>query len=96
LIGKGDGLAFNGDSPLPFNVHGVKDLIFEGPGIRHAGMLNKPVGQGRFSVINMGNDAEVSYMFHLFSTEKALPKGRKALTMLTVKRKLRQLFDEVG
>ena len=62
-VGKGDGLAFDGDSPLTFNVHIIQDLVFEIPRIHHASILDEAVGKGRFSVINMCDDAEFLMFF---------------------------------
>lgn len=45
-IGQAHGLAFNGNAPLPFNIHGIQNLISEIP-IRHQiRVLNQAVGQG--------------------------------------------------
>ena len=63
-IGQGDGLALDGDAPLPFDVHGVEDLVAELAVLHHAGPLDQPVGQGRFAVVDMGDDAEVANVGH--------------------------------
>jgi hypothetical protein len=31
LVGQANGLALDGDAALPFDIHGVQDLIFEIP-----------------------------------------------------------------
>jgi hypothetical protein len=64
-IGKGHGLAFDGDTPLPLNIHIVQDLVAELPLILKTGHLDQPVGKGGFSVINMGYYTEVSYLWHI-------------------------------
>ncbi len=46
LVREGDGLALDGNAPLPFDIHVVQDLVLEGADIGHAGILNQPVGEG--------------------------------------------------
>ena len=55
-----DGVALDGNSPFPFQLHIVQDLILHiplGEGMRH---LQQAVGQSGLAVINVGNDAEVA------------------------------------
>jgi len=64
-IGEGHGLALDRDAPFPFQVHGVQDLIPEFPFADQAGILNKTIGQGGFTVIDVSDDAEISYLSHI-------------------------------
>ena len=63
-VRKADRLAFDGDAPLPLDIHAVQELVVELAVGNHAAELDKAVGQGGFSVINMGNDTEISNVFH--------------------------------
>lgn len=64
LIGQADGLAFDRDAPFSFDLHGVQDLILKIAVQHDMRRLDQAVGQGGFPVINMGDDAEISDMFH--------------------------------
>jgi hypothetical protein len=59
-IGNRNGLAFYGDAPFPFNVHGIQNLILEIPVLHEVALLNEPVCQGGLSMVNMGYDAKVT------------------------------------
>ncbi len=65
-IRKGHDLAFDGDSSLPFDVHCVQDLVAEISFFHQARPLNQAVGKGGFSVVYVGDDAEVPYFGHIF------------------------------
>ncbi len=58
-------MTLDGYPPLTFNVHGVKDLIPELTIINKMGKLDQAVGKGRLSVINMSDDAEITYFLHV-------------------------------
>jgi hypothetical protein len=64
VIGKGNGLTLNGDPSFALDVHIIQDLILEVSLIDHARILNEAVGKGRFSVINVCNDAKITYVLH--------------------------------
>src|SRR4030043_1901112 len=64
MIGKGNGLTLDGDPPLALDVHIIQDLILEVSLINQPRILNETVCKGRFSVINVCDDAKVSYVFH--------------------------------
>ena len=57
-IGKGNGVALDGDAPFPFDVHGIQYLVAEPPLIHQTGVLNQTVGQGGLTVIDMGDNTE--------------------------------------
>jgi len=50
--------------PLALYVHSVQDLISELPFFHKARFLNQAISECGFSVINMGYDAEVTYIGH--------------------------------
>ena len=65
-VGQGDGVALDGDAPLPFDVHGVQELVPELALPHHAGPLDEAVRQGGLAVVDMGDDAEIAYVGHIF------------------------------
>ena len=70
-VGEGDGLALDRDPPFPLDIHVVEDLILEIAVVDDAGILDQPVGQGGLAVVDMGDDAEVSYIIHNLLTLRA-------------------------
>ena len=58
-IRKANGLAFDGNAALPFDVHRVENLIFEIPLGYDMGGLDQTIGQGGFAMVNVGDDAEI-------------------------------------
>ena len=63
-IGQGNGIAFDGDAAFPLYVHTVQHLILKISIIADAGKLNQPVGKRGLAVVNMSDNAEVSYIIH--------------------------------
>ena len=63
-VREADGVALDGDAPLPFDVHGVQDLVPELAFSHHAGPLDEAVRQGGLAVVDMGDDAEVADVGH--------------------------------
>ena len=63
-----DGLGLDGNAPLPLQVHFVKELVLLVPIGNRSGILKEAVGQGRFAVVDVGNDGEIadSADFHEF------------------------------
>ena len=64
LVAHLNGVALDGDASFPFEVHVVQRLIFHVPFGDGFGELQEPVGQGALAVVNMGDDAEISDVFH--------------------------------
>src|ERR1043166_3601730 len=64
-------MGFNGDAALFLEVHRIEQLILHLASCDGAGAMQKPVGKRRFPMVNMGNDAEISYVrcVHLQSVE---------------------------
>ena len=56
----GLGAVVDGDTPLFFDVHRIEHLLLHIPGFQAAAMLDQAVGQRRFAVVDVGNDAEVA------------------------------------
>ena len=67
-IGRGidhlNGVAFDGDPTLSFEVHIVEGLVLHLPFGDGSRGLEQPVGQGTFPMVNMCNNAEISDVFH--------------------------------
>ena len=91
-IGEGNGLALDGDAALPFNIHIVQNLVLKVSFIADSGELNQPVGQGRFPVINVSDNAEVSNIFHNSVLKKALHSGSEGFYIGYLLSKLNQFF----
>jgi len=53
-------VGFNSDTALSLDVHRIQQLLFHIPVFYGAGGLDQPVGQGGFSVVDMGDDREIS------------------------------------
>ncbi|VTR65980.1 hypothetical protein DESC_40011 [Desulfosarcina cetonica] len=64
LVWQTNGLALDRDAALPFDIHAVQNLILEIAVANNFTRLDQPVRQGRLAVIDMGDNAEVSYVFH--------------------------------
>jgi hypothetical protein len=58
-------VALDGDATFALKVHVVKHLIDKFLVVKRMGDFQKPVGQGRFAVVDMGYDAKITYVFHL-------------------------------
>ena len=60
LIVQGHALGLDGDTPLPLELHGVQHLLSHLPLTQTAADLNEAIGNGRFSMIDMGDDRKVT------------------------------------
>ena len=58
-------MRFDGDTPLPLQVHRIEQLIVHIARRDRAGPMQQPIGQGGLAVIDMGDDTEVSYMRYI-------------------------------
>ena len=56
------GMAFDGDTPLFFKVHVIQHLSFSH--LYGIGKFQQPIRQGRFAVVDVGNNAKVAYILH--------------------------------
>ncbi len=59
-----DARGFDGDAALALEIHRIEDLRLHLAGLESAALLNEAIGQGRFTVINMGNDREIADILH--------------------------------
>ena len=55
-------LRLDGDSTLPLKIHGVENLLSHLAIGQPTAMLNETVSKRGFTVIDMGNDREISYV----------------------------------
>jgi hypothetical protein len=62
-VGDSYRLAFYGDAPFPLNVHVVENLILKITVVNELRLLDKPVRQRRFAVVNMRDYAKITYEF---------------------------------
>ena len=60
LIYRPDCLGFNSDSPFPLQIHIIQDLVLHLPAGKQTGLLDNPVRQGGFAVVNMGDNTKVT------------------------------------
>ena len=72
MIIQGDGVSLNGNAALPLQIHIVKQLILHIPQRHRLGLLQNPVSQGAFAVVDMGHDAEIADVV-LCNTQKESP-----------------------
>jgi len=57
-------VALDGNSTFLFEIHAVENLGFHGPAINRFGIFKQPVGQCTFSVIDVRNNTEITYVLH--------------------------------
>jgi hypothetical protein len=57
-----DGVALDCDSPLPFQVHVIQNLGLQFPIGKGMGSLQQTVGQCALTMVDMGNDTEITDM----------------------------------
>ena len=60
LVDGAHRLGFDGDPPLPFQVHVIQHLLLHLPAGKQSRLLDDPVRQGGFPVVDMGNDTKIS------------------------------------
>ena len=60
MVGQPDGPGLDGDAPLPLQVHVVQQLVFHLPQGDGLGLLQDAVGQGGFSVVDVGHNAKIA------------------------------------
>ena len=51
---------FDGDAPLPLQLHGVQQLFGPGPLIDGVTLFQQPVGQGGLAVVNVGDNGKIA------------------------------------
>ena len=65
LIVHRDGTGFDRDAPLSFEIHIVEKLLLHLARLDRMGQLEQPVGERRFAVIDVGDDAKVADVFSI-------------------------------
>ena len=71
-------LRLDGNPALPFEVHGVEDLVAELPIFDRPAALDEAVGERRLAVVDVGDDAEVA---EAVLRDAALASGIHAASM---------------
>ena len=57
-------MALDGDAPLAFEVHIVERLVLHLPFADGSSGLQKTICKGAFAMVNVGNDAKITEVFH--------------------------------
>ncbi len=60
VVFHADGVQLDGDATFPLEVHGVQQLVAHEAPFHRMGRLDETVGQGGFTVVDMGHDTEVA------------------------------------
>ena len=92
LVLQSGGLRFNGDAALTLYVHGVEHLRFHLTISQAATQMNDAIGQGGFTVINVGNNGKITNVFHLIFKllYKQLRRQKRLFTIAVI---LQQMPD---
>lgn len=72
-------LGFNRDPSFPLDIHRIKHLIRHLPISQPTTHLYKPIGQRRFTMVDMGDDRKISNKFWLNQTIFQQTKQRASL-----------------
>ena len=59
-IVEADGLGFDGNAAFALNVHGIEHLFLHFAAGKATAVFDQTVGQGRFSVVDVGDDGKVA------------------------------------
>ncbi len=60
-----DGVTLNGNAFFTLKIHAVQHLVHHLTVGKRRSLFEHAVGQGRFTVVNMSDDAKISKMFHV-------------------------------
>lgn len=60
-------LALDRDAPFALDIHIVEHLILEGSRVADPGPHDQAIGQRGLSVVDVGDDAEITDVLHIFS-----------------------------
>ena len=60
IVHQGNTLGLDGNTPLPLNVHRIKNLRFHFTVCQAAAQMDKPICKRRLAMINVGNDGEIT------------------------------------
>ena len=64
LVGQADRLALDGDASLTLDIHRVEDLVLEVACADDPTALDEPVGQRRFTMVDVGDNREIADLRH--------------------------------
>ena len=60
VVVHADGMALDGDATLALDIHRIEGLFLQLLALEGPGLLQQPIGQGAFPMVNVGYDAEVA------------------------------------
>jgi len=60
-------VALDGDALFALEVHVVEHLRLHFALVQRVGFLQQPVGKRRLAMVDMGYDAEIADVFHIYS-----------------------------
>ncbi len=60
LVFEADGLGLDRDAPFALDIHRIEHLLLHLARRQSAAILDQPVGQGRFPVVDMGDDGKIA------------------------------------
>ncbi len=63
VIHQCDALGLDGNPPFAFDIHGIENLIFHFSFRQTATHLDEAIRKGRFPMVNVGNNGEISDVF---------------------------------
>jgi hypothetical protein len=86
-----DRLELDRDPPLPLELHGVEVLLPHVAGVDRPADLEHAVGQGRLTVVDVGDDRDVADLVEVHRGSKQ-PTGR----LIRGRRRRRSRVDAVG
>ena len=65
FVRNGNRLTFYRNAALALNIHVVENLVFHFALVDDVRFLNQTVGQRRFSVVDVRNNAKIALVFHV-------------------------------
>jgi hypothetical protein len=90
----GNRVGFDCNATLALEVHGIEELLLGLALLDRSRYLQKAVGESRFTVVDVGDDAKVARVF--YSHEKPGTIGhseRRVNLKLLLRRKMKNVFD---
>ncbi len=60
LVQQANGLRLDGDAAFAFQIHRIQNLFLHFTGCQPTALLNQPVGQRRFAVVDMRDNREIA------------------------------------
>jgi hypothetical protein len=59
-------MGFNGDATFPFQIHVIQELVLHIFFGNRLGQFNQTVGEGRFAVVNVGDNRKIADIVFYF------------------------------